>query len=88
MYPIHRIGSLLSPEQQSSSIVLSQTLAELKIDVNGDKVRGDECCVREGSKDGEGVEEKPVNTESERMSMDVEVSETGSEQKNEKVALV
>ncbi|XP_064383975.1 tRNA (adenine(58)-N(1))-methyltransferase non-catalytic subunit TRM6-like isoform X2 [Halichondria panicea] len=75
MYPIHRIGSLLSPEQQSSSIVLSQTLAELKIDVNGDKVRGDECCVREGSKDGEGVEEKPVNTESERMSMDVEPSE-------------
>ncbi len=82
MYPLHRIGSLLSPEQQSSSLVLSQTLADLKEEVNGGEVRGDECC---GSKEKEGVEGQTVNTESEGKSMDAEVSEIGSELKNEKV---
>lgn len=56
MYPLHRVSSLLSPEQLHSSIVLSQALAELKQTSPKEKADGDNPNIVEAAPEREDDE--------------------------------
>ncbi len=71
MYPLHRVSSLLSPEQLSSSIVLSQALAECREQARQKTTDGDKSGIAEGSEEEGGGLAMDVSSQDDKQSENV-----------------